>query len=277
MHCVGVGRDRHRQRDMGEALAFEWPALRGRSSQSTALPSRYRWPRVSCSVTKKGAFTGAAGQSLGVFRAAAGGVVFLDEVGEMPLELQPKLLRVLQQREVTPVGGSHPLEVDVQIVAATNRDLAADVARGTFREDLYYRLNMVELHVPALRHRAEDIPTFIEFFSQKFAAQYRSAVWKPDAQTLKDFCEYDWPGNVRQLAHVIEQSYVLDCAPTLPNSSRSAGSEVGILPFMDLDKLRMAAVRRSPASHARPQRPCCHAARRACQHSDPDSGSDESG
>src|SRR6187397_1965189 len=100
---------------------------------------------------EKGAFTGSAGRSLGVFRAAEGGIVFLDEVGEMPLELQPKLLRVLQQYEVTPVGASMPSRVDVQVVAATNRDLELEVTEGRFREDLYYRLNMVEFNVPPLR------------------------------------------------------------------------------------------------------------------------------
>ncbi len=128
---------------------------------------------------EKGAFTGAAGRSLGVFRAAEGGVVFLDEVGEMPMELQPKLLRVLQQREVTPVGSSNPIEVNVQIIAATNRDLEAEVAKGNFREDLYYRLNMVELRIPPLRQRVEDIPEFIKFFSRKFATQYVRQLWAP--------------------------------------------------------------------------------------------------
>jgi DNA-binding NtrC family response regulator len=193
---------------------------------------------------EKGAFTGAAGSSLGVFRSAEGGVVFLDEVGEMPMELQPKLLRVLQQREVTPVGSSHPIQVDVQIVAATNRDLEIEVEQGNFREDLYYRLNMVELHVPALRDRVEDIPTFIEFSSHKFAAQYQRAVWRPDADTLCQFCEFAWPGNVRQLAHVIEQSYVLDCAPELPGAGRVRTTE-SALPFMDLQKLRASAVRQA--------------------------------
>jgi DNA-binding NtrC family response regulator len=190
---------------------------------------------------EKGSFTGAVGRSAGVFRAAEGGTVFLDEVGEMPLELQPKLLRVLQQREVTPVGAAHPLPIDVQIIAATNRDLESDVAEGQFREDLYYRLNMVELHVPALRHRVEDIPEFIEFFSRRFAAQYKRPMWHPDADTVKRFCEFHWPGNVRQLSHVIEQSYVLDCAPNLPH----VGPAVPIdctLPYMDLTKLRFAAI-----------------------------------
>jgi DNA-binding NtrC family response regulator len=190
---------------------------------------------------ERGSFTGAVGRSEGVFRAAEGGTVFLDEVGEMPLELQPKLLRVLQQREVTPVGSAHPLPVDVQIIAATNRDLSEDVAEGRFREDLYYRLNMVELHVPALRNRVEDIPEFIEFFSRRFAERYKRAVWRPDADTLKRFCEFPWPGNVRQLSHVIEQSYVLDCAPSLPATPPTMPLDV-TLPYMDLTKLRFAAI-----------------------------------
>ena len=167
---------------------------------------------------ERGSFTGAAGSSLGVFRAAEGGVVFLDEVGEMPLELQPKLLRVLQEREVTPVGASRPVKVDVQIIAATNRDLEKEVAAGRFREDLYYRLNMVELRVPPLRDRAEDLPDFIEFFAEQFAQRYNRPIWRPDPETLRRFCEFDWPGNIRQLSQTIEQSYVLDCAPDLPTA-----------------------------------------------------------
>lgn len=196
---------------------------------------------------EKGAFTGAAGRSLGVFRAAEGGVVFLDEVGEMPLELQPKLLRVLQQREVTPVGASHPEIVNVQIVAATNRDLEQEVAEGRFREDLFYRLNMVELRVPALRDRVEDIPEFIEFFSQKFSAQYNRPHWKPNAETLREFCSFSWPGNIRQLSHIIEQAYVLDCEPSLPNSASDTRGDLN-LPFMDLGKLRATAVRQALAA-----------------------------
>ena len=143
---------------------------------------------------EKGAFTGAAGSSLGVFRAANQGVVFLDEVGEMPLELQPKLLRVLQESEVTPVGSARPVTVNTQVVAATNRNLEVEVAEGRFREDLYYRLNMVELRVPSLRQRVEDIPRFIEFFSRKYAAKYDRKQWQPDPEVLREFCEYHWAG-----------------------------------------------------------------------------------
>ena len=190
---------------------------------------------------ERGAFTGAAGESLGVFRSGDGGVVFLDEVGDMPLELQPKLLRILQEGEVTPVGASHPLHVDVQVAAATNRNLERDVEEGRFREDLYYRLNLVELNMPPLRERIEDIPSFIDFFSQKFAARYERPVWKPDAETLRRFCEYRWPGNVRQLSYVIEQSYVLECEPSLPGMPANGDRSVN-LPFTNLGKLRRAAV-----------------------------------
>jgi DNA-binding NtrC family response regulator len=194
---------------------------------------------------EKGAFTGAAGRSLGVFRAAEGGIVFLDEVGEMPLELQPKLLRVLQQHEVTPVGSSMPVHLNVQVVAATNRDLELEVVEGRFREDLYYRLNMVEFNVPALRSRVDDIPQFVEYFSRKFAARYQRPLWKPSSETLREFCEYRWPGNVRQLANIIEQAYVLDCEPRLPERPNTQRTTETSLPFMDLGQLRRAAVRQA--------------------------------
>ncbi len=193
---------------------------------------------------EKGSFTGAAGRSLGVFRAAQGGVVFLDEVGEMPLELQPKLLRVLQEGEVTPVGSATPEKIDVQVVAATNRDLEVEVAEGRFREDLYYRLNMVELRVPSLRERIEDLPILVEFFSEKYAAKYNRNRWRPTPQRLQEFCEYRWPGNLRQLSHVIEQGYVLDCEPSLPNARPAAQQSVR-LPSMNLDELRSIALKQA--------------------------------
>jgi DNA-binding NtrC family response regulator len=195
---------------------------------------------------EKGAFTGALGAALGVFRAAAGGIAFLDEIGEMPLELQPKLLRVLQQREVTPVGAAHPAPINVQVLAATNRDLEAEVGAGRFREDLYYRLNMVELRVPPLRQRIDDIPELIEFFSARYAAKYKRPVWRPDDETLRDFCEYDWPGNIRQLSHVIEQAYVLESAPMLPRPAANNRSS-GELPYFNLARLRNEAVRQALA------------------------------
>jgi DNA-binding NtrC family response regulator len=194
-----------------------------------------------------GAFTGAKGRSLGVFRAARGGVVFLDEIGEMPLELQPKLLRVLQQREVMPVGAEQPVSIDVQVVAATNRNLEKEVEQGRFREDLYYRLNMIELRVPSLRERIEDIPAFIDFFSRKCAARYRLPVWRPTADVLAAFCEFPWPGNVRQLEHVIEQAYVLQVEPQLPIRPTPPAAESGGLPCLDLATLRERAIRQALA------------------------------
>jgi len=193
-----------------------------------------------------GAFTGAAGASMGVFRSANKGIVFLDEVGDMPLELQPKLLRVLQEGEVTPVGSAHPEYIDVQIIAATNRNLEHDVEAGRFREDLYYRLNLVELRMSPLRDRCEDIPAFVTYFSEKFAQRYSQPVWEPTAEILQHFRQYNWPGNVRQLGYVIEQAYVLQCEPSLPGSAMSddAGGRI-TLPFTDLDKLRQAAVQQA--------------------------------
>ncbi|MEZ6099648.1 MAG: sigma-54 dependent transcriptional regulator [Pirellulaceae bacterium] len=190
---------------------------------------------------EKGAFTGATGASLGVFRAAEGGIVFLDEVGEMPLELQPKLLRVLQQAEVTPVGSTSPIPINVQVVAATNRDLEEEVREGRFREDLYFRLNMVELRIPSLRERPEDIPSFVEFFSHRYSQRYQREMWRPNPDELVAFCEYEWPGNIRQLSHAIEQAYVLDCAPTLP-TGRNRDTVGQSLPFFNLDRLKATAV-----------------------------------
>ena len=209
---------------------------------------------------EKGAFTGAQGRSLGIFRAAQGGVVFLDEIGEMPLELQAKMLRLLQQREVMPVGSNEPVHVDVQVVAATNRDLEQEAEKGNFREDLYYRLNMIELRVPPLRERPDDIPEFITFFTQQFAQRYRMPVWEPTQEELDAFCAFPWPGNVRQLGHVIEQAYVLQITPELPMqrgggqhaAASPAGSAAAVtaaadgrVPYLDLAKLRRQAIKQA--------------------------------
>ncbi|MEI6506424.1 MAG: sigma 54-interacting transcriptional regulator, partial [Planctomycetota bacterium] len=144
-----------------------------------------------------------------------------------------------------PVGATEPVPIDVQIVAATNRDLEMEVAKGNFREDLYYRLNMIELRVPPLRERSEDIPTYIEFFSNRFAERYRLPVWTPSPEALAEFCMFGWPGNVRQLEHVIEQAYVLQMEPKVPvkGGNRSADAASGRLPCLDLVKLREQAIR----------------------------------
>lgn len=193
---------------------------------------------------ERGAFTGADGASLGVFRAANTGVLLLDEVGDMPMELQPKLLRVLQENEVTPVGAAQPLKIDVQVIAATNLNLEEEVAAGRFREDLYYRLNMVELRLPALRERRCDIPLLADYFSRKFATRYQQPERQFDAEQLARFCQYDWPGNIRQLAFLIEQAYVLDCAPQLPGEPSESIAE-GDLPFLNLQQLRDKAVKQA--------------------------------
>lgn len=159
---------------------------------------------------EKGAFTGAFGSSRGAFRAADGGIIFLDEIGELPIDLQPKLLRVLQRWEVTPVGSTEAHPIDVQVIAATNRDLEAEVAAGSFREDLLYRLNTIHLTVPPLRARADDIPRFVEHFSAHFAREYGRPQWQPDPRMLDRFMRHSWPGNVRQLAQTIQRVYVFE-------------------------------------------------------------------
>ena len=158
---------------------------------------------------EKGAFTGAVAQKKGKLEIADGGTVFLDEIGELALNLQAKLLRVLQQREFEHVGGTRTLKLDVRLVAATNRDLQADVRIGKFREDLYHRLNVVTLRVPALRERASDIPTLARYFLDRTAARCRRrvATISPEAERYLD--GYGWPGNVRELENAIERAVVL--------------------------------------------------------------------
>jgi PAS domain S-box-containing protein len=158
---------------------------------------------------EKGAFTGALQRRLGRFEAADGGTIFLDEIGELPQEAQVALLHVLQEREIERVGSSQPIAVDVRVLAATNRDLEAAVARGTFREDLFYRLNVFPIRLPPLRERAEDIPILVEYLVGRFAKQTGKRIRNIEKSTLQLLQAYDWPGNVRELQNVIERAVVL--------------------------------------------------------------------
>ena len=158
---------------------------------------------------EKGAFTGAVQRRLGRFEVADGGTIFLDEIGELPPEAQVSLLRVLQEREIERVGSSHPIAVDVRVLAATNSDLEAAVERGTFREDLFYRLNVFPIRLPPLRERADDIPILVEYLVDRFAKQTGKIIRNIEKQTLQRLTAYDWPGNVRELQNVIERALVL--------------------------------------------------------------------
>jgi len=164
---------------------------------------------------ERGSFTGAVGRREGRFELADGGTLFLDEIGEIPLSVQVKLLRALQQREFERVGGTQTLKVDVRVIAATNRDLAAEVSAGRFREDLYYRLNVVAVTLPPLRTRKGDIPALVSHFIQKFAKSYDKSVRGLLPGTLNVLLRYDWPGNVRELENVIERAVVLARGPNL--------------------------------------------------------------
>ncbi len=158
---------------------------------------------------EKGAYTGADRTRAGNFEAADGGSLFLDEVGELPAVIQPKLLRVLQEGRFTRVGGTRELSSDVRIVAATNRDLAAEVAAGRFREDLYYRLNVVPLEMPPLRERKEDIPRLVEHFAERAARRHGVKVRPLPAGVMKRLLDHPWPGNVRELGNVVERLVLL--------------------------------------------------------------------
>jgi two-component system response regulator PilR (NtrC family) len=157
----------------------------------------------------RGAFTGAVGAQEGLFQRARGGTIFLDEIGEMPITLQPKLLRAIEEREVLPVGAVTPVKIDIRIVAATNRDLKQEVEEKRFREDLYYRLNVIELHIPPLRERREDIPLLVEYLVQRHNQEMKKAYKGVDNATMKQLMSLPWKGNVRELDNVLERAMIL--------------------------------------------------------------------
>jgi DNA-binding NtrC family response regulator len=190
---------------------------------------------------EKGSFTGANSKHLGKFQEAHTGTLFLDEVGELPLDMQVKLLRVLQEGEVDPIGSKRTVPVDVRIVSATNRDLAEDVKNGTFREDLYYRLNVFPIAVPPLRERREDVPALLEHFIKRFNAQEQMNVVGADSDTVELLKNFEWKGNVRQLENTIFRAMILSdgnslkphdfpqisgLAPAMPSASDDALSSL---------------------------------------------------
>jgi two-component system response regulator PilR (NtrC family) len=163
----------------------------------------------------KGAFTGANQNKRGLFEVADGGTIFLDEIGEMSLTMQVKLLRVLQERCVRPVGGSDEIAIDVRVIAATNRDLERQVADSTFREDLYYRLSVIPVTVPPLRERREDLPLLVNHFLRKYLPAARKNIVRVKPDSLSALANYDWPGNVRQLENTIERAVALETGEEL--------------------------------------------------------------
>ncbi len=196
----------------------------------------------------KGAFTGATSDREGVFAAANGGTIFLDEIGELSGPMQVKLLRVLQERKIKPVGGSREAEVDVRVVAATNRDLETEVDRGAFRRDLFYRLNVIQIVLPPLRARREDVPLLAEHFLRKHAASIGKPIAGITPEAMKFLCEYDFPGNVRELENLLERAVTLeptnqitrDSLPelTLRRRPPTAMTELGVPPEgIDLERV----------------------------------------
>ncbi len=163
----------------------------------------------------KGAFTGAVKDTIGLFKAADGGTIFLDEIAEVQPALQVKLLRVLQEKKIRPVGDTHESEVDVRVIAATNKNLEQAIIQKVFREDLYYRLNVISLQMPSLREIREDIPNLVNHFIKKFSTDSHREVLRISSEALDLMMNYDWPGNVRQLENVIERAFALGATETI--------------------------------------------------------------
>jgi two-component system nitrogen regulation response regulator GlnG len=191
---------------------------------------------------EKGAFTGASERKLGKFEQANGGTIFLDEIGDMPLDLQAKILRVLQEREVTRTGGNQSLRVDVRIVAATNQELEQLVREKGFREDLYYRLNVVPIQLVPLRERSEDIPLLADFFLKKTSAELEIPPKQIDGEAMQLLMGYSWPGNVRELENTIKRAIILSADPLLtvadfPGLRREKGSSQAPSEELSLESL----------------------------------------
>ncbi len=178
---------------------------------------------------EKGSFTGAAERVMGKFREAEGGTIFLDEVGELPLETQVKLLRVLQQKEVEPVGAGKPVAVNTRIISATNRDLEQDIKSGKFREDLFFRLNVLPLQLPPLRSRKNDIPPLIHHFIERFCAREGRIVKYPDGQLMRHLQSRNWPGNVREIENAINHALVMSDDNALKIEDLSAHAQTAQL------------------------------------------------
>jgi two-component system response regulator GlrR len=189
---------------------------------------------------KKGSFTGAVADRRGLFQAAQGGTLFLDEIGDMPLPLQVKLLRALEERKIRPVGSHESFDVDVRVIAATHRKLEERIASGEFREDLYYRLNVVKLYIPTLAERREDIPLLANHFLTRLAERYRRnrLGFSPEAMQL--LVSAPWPGNVRQLLNVIEQAVALASTEVIPESLVRQALDAGDTALTPLDEARRA-------------------------------------
>ncbi len=164
---------------------------------------------------EKGAFTGAIAQRVGRLELANNGTLFLDEIGDIPLELQPKLLRVLQEREFERLGSTRTIRTDVRLIAATNRDLGAMVEEQKFRSDLFFRLNVFPVKLPALRERPEDIPLLVRHFAEEFSRRMNRTIETIPSETMNALCQYSWPGNIRELQNVIERAVILSSGPTL--------------------------------------------------------------
>src|SRR6201997_4601811 len=179
---------------------------------------------------EKGAFTGAIAQKIGRFEMADKGTLFLDEVGDIPAALQPKLLRVLQEQQFERLGSGRTHQVDVRLVAATNRDLVKMVARGQFRSDLYYRLNVFPVLLPALRERREDIPALVTHFVKMFSRRMGKQVENIPPETMTAFQWYSWPGNIRELQNLVERAVILSRDGVLPNPLHKKPTELMIFP-----------------------------------------------